>query len=57
MHALMELLPTMFTPGIAYPLAFASLRRSSRALPVTTPGLTDAGSLANACDSKRRSYK
>ena len=47
-HELIELVPTMFTPGIAYPFAFASSRRSLRACPVTTPGLTDAGSLAKA---------
>jgi len=38
----------MLTPGIAYPCSLAASRRSVRAVPVTTPGLTEAGSLANA---------
>ena len=45
---LMELVPTILTPGMAYPFALASERRSLRAGPVTTPALTDAGSLAKA---------
>jgi hypothetical protein len=49
----MELVPTILTPGIAYPLDLASSRRSLRACPVTTPGFTEAGSLAKAyCDVK-----
>ena len=47
-QALMELVPTMLTPGMAYPLALASFKRSTKAGPVTTPGLTEAGSLAKA---------
>merc|ERR1719203_2055809 len=45
---LMELVPTMLTPGMAYPCSLAASRRSTRAAPVTTPGLTEAGSLAKA---------
>jgi hypothetical protein len=47
-QALMELDPTMLTPGMAYPCSLAASRRSVRAFPVTTPGLTVAGSLAKA---------
>jgi len=38
----------MLTPGMAYPCSLAASRRSVRAVPVTTPGLTEAGNLANA---------
>jgi hypothetical protein len=48
-QALIELVPTILTPGIAYHFSLASSRRSLRACPVTTPGLTEAGSLAKAC--------
>ena len=51
MQALMELVTTIFTPGIIYPFALASSRRSLSACPVTTPGFTEAGSLAKACTS------
>lgn len=47
-QALIELEPTTLTPGMAYPFALAESKRSVRALPVTTPGLTVAGSLAKA---------
>merc|ERR1719183_907932 len=45
---LIELVPTMLTPGMAYPCSLAASRRSVSAVPVTTPGLTEAGSLAKA---------
>jgi len=48
MQELMELLPTILTPGIAYPCSFALSRRSLKACPVTAPGLTVAGNFANA---------
>mmetsp|Transcript_125524 Transcript_125524/g.363211 ORF Transcript_125524/g.363211 Transcript_125524/m.363211 type:complete len:111 (-) Transcript_125524:128-460(-) len=48
MQALMELVPTTLTPGIANPTSLAWSRRSTKAFPVTTPGLTEAGSLAKA---------
>ena len=47
-QALIELLPTTLTPGMANPASLAWSRRSTRACPVTTPGLTDAGNLAKA---------
>jgi hypothetical protein len=53
-QALMELLPTMLTPGIAYPCSLALAKRSLRACPVTTPGLTLAGSLVKACQWDRK---
>merc|ERR1719502_1692920 len=44
MHALIDEVPTMLTPGIANSLSLAYCRRSFSAVPVTTPGLTVAGS-------------
>merc|ERR1719498_1374587 len=43
-HEAIEHDDTTFTAGIAYLFSFAWLSRSQRASPVTTPGLTEAGS-------------
>ena len=45
---LIELVPTMLTPGMANPSFLACSKRSFKAGPVTTPGLIVAGSLAKA---------
>jgi hypothetical protein len=43
---LIELVPTILTPGMAKPSFLAWFNKSRRPSPVTTPGWTDAGSLA-----------
>jgi len=48
MQALIELVPTILTPGMAYPWSLAVSSKSTRACPVTTPGFTEAGNLAKA---------
>mmetsp|Transcript_9667 Transcript_9667/g.25724 ORF Transcript_9667/g.25724 Transcript_9667/m.25724 type:complete len:264 (-) Transcript_9667:58-849(-) len=53
MHALMEPVPTILTPGIANSFSLAWFRRSTNACPVTTPGFTVGGIFVNSLTAAR----